>query len=215
MIDGHICVILAKGHSKRLPNKNKLLFDGQSLVRRTVECAKTAGVFDRIIIDTDDKEIGYECKDIEIHWREQSVLGDEVPSADVVFSIPDIVTSKTVTLLQTTSPLRTPDDVSECLNILNGDIDAESIVSVVRVKNANRVLRMGQYLNPVSFDEQPCCVTNGAIWCVKTPVFLQRRSFITEKTLYYEMPKNRSIDVDTKDDFMHALALWEKGYGKN
>lgn len=215
MTTGHICVILAKGHSIRLPNKNKILFDGQSLTRRAIDCAKAVGLFDRIVLDTDDEAIRYECSDIEVHWREEYVRGDDVPSAEVVFSIPGVENSRTITLLQVTSPLRTPEDVAECLRMLSNDTMSESVVSVVRVKNANRILRMGGYLSPISTDEQPCCVTNGAIWCVKTAVFLRRRSFITEKTLYYEMPKTRSVDIDTKDDFMHALALWEKGYGKN
>lgn len=214
---GHTCVILAKGNSRRLPHKNKLLFDGLTLPRRAVECAKSAGIFDRIVLDTDDHEIHCGFSDVEVNWRDESVRGDNVDSAKVILAIPNIADSQTVTLLQPTSPLRDAEDVTKCMIALTSDPSADSIVSVVKIKNSNRIFRMDNYIyiSPITYAVQECCVTNGAIWCIKTPVFMLRRTFITERTIFYEMPKERSVDIDTKDDFLHALALWEKGYGKN
>lgn len=211
----HVCVILAKSHSTRLPHKNRLSFDGLPLYRRTIDCAKISGMFDEIIIDTDDSQILAACSDIRTNYRAEHVRGDDIPSVDVILSISNIESYKTVTLLQTTSPLRTPTDVQKSQEIFRANRSADSLVSVVRIKTANRIFYMNDFLEPISYRMDEACVTNGAIWSSNVLSLRQNRCFITSKTIYYEMPKERSVDIDTRDDFLHALSLWNRGYGKD
>ena len=51
-----IAVIPARGGSKRIPQKNIMDFMGKPLIAWTVEAAQESGVFDRIVVSTDDKE---------------------------------------------------------------------------------------------------------------------------------------------------------------
>ena len=52
-----IAVIPARGGSKRIPRKNIKLFRGKPMITYAIECAKRSGLFDRIIVSTDDDEI--------------------------------------------------------------------------------------------------------------------------------------------------------------
>ena len=52
-----LCVIPARAGSKRLPGKNTGDFLGKPLLVWTVEVAKKSGVFERIILMTDDEKI--------------------------------------------------------------------------------------------------------------------------------------------------------------
>ena len=51
-----LAVIPARGGSKRLPRKNILPFRGHPMLTWTVKAAKKTGIFDRIIVSTEDLE---------------------------------------------------------------------------------------------------------------------------------------------------------------
>ena len=65
----NIAIIPARGGSKRIPHKNIKEFCGKPMIAWSIEAAKTSGLFDRIIVSTDDSEIA----DVARHW------GAEVP----------------------------------------------------------------------------------------------------------------------------------------
>lgn len=52
-----IAVIPARGGSKRIPRKNIKLFAGKPIIAYSIEAAKACGLFDRIMVTTDDQEI--------------------------------------------------------------------------------------------------------------------------------------------------------------
>jgi pseudaminic acid cytidylyltransferase len=53
----NVAVIPARGGSKRLPRKNIREFAGQPMIAYAIQCALRSGVFDRVIVSTDDEEI--------------------------------------------------------------------------------------------------------------------------------------------------------------
>ncbi len=53
----NVCIIPARGGSKRIPRKNIKEFCGKPIIAYGVEAAKKSGLFERIIVSTDDKEI--------------------------------------------------------------------------------------------------------------------------------------------------------------
>lgn len=52
-----ICLIPARGGSVRVPRKNIRQFLGRPMLTYAIETAKEAGVFDLIVVSTDDQEI--------------------------------------------------------------------------------------------------------------------------------------------------------------
>ena len=57
MTNHTLAVILARGGSKRIPRKNIRPFLGKPMIAWSIEAARAAGVFDRIVVSTDDDEI--------------------------------------------------------------------------------------------------------------------------------------------------------------
>jgi pseudaminic acid cytidylyltransferase len=52
-----IAIIPAKGHSSRIPRKNIREFHGRPIISYSIEAAKASGLFDMIVVSTDDEEI--------------------------------------------------------------------------------------------------------------------------------------------------------------
>lgn len=52
-----LCVIPARGGSKRIPRKNIKSFHGQPMISYSIRAARECGLFDTIIVSTDDEEI--------------------------------------------------------------------------------------------------------------------------------------------------------------
>ena len=81
-----IAVIPARGGSTRIPRKNILEFHGKPIIAYSIETAKASGLFDRIIISTDDREIAevavqYGATDI--HERRPEHARNEVGTQEV------------------------------------------------------------------------------------------------------------------------------------
>ena len=57
-----IAVIPARGGSKRIPRKNIKIFNGKPMIAWSIEAAKSTGLFDHIIVSTDDAEIAEVAK---------------------------------------------------------------------------------------------------------------------------------------------------------
>ena len=53
----NICIIPARGGSKRIPRKNIRLFNGLPMIAWSIKAAQHSNCFDRIIVSTDDAEI--------------------------------------------------------------------------------------------------------------------------------------------------------------
>lgn len=64
-----IAIIPARGGSKRIPRKNIKPFYGKPMIAWSIEAAKSSGLFERVIVSTDDVEIA----------EVASQLGAEVP----------------------------------------------------------------------------------------------------------------------------------------
>jgi pseudaminic acid cytidylyltransferase len=88
-----IAVIPARGGSVRIPYKNIRLFHGKPIMAYSIEAAKDSGIFDRIIVSTDDDEIAAVAIQYgaEVHARavDDGVRGTQEVAAEVLEGIPD------------------------------------------------------------------------------------------------------------------------------
>src|SRR3989339_859276 len=82
-----VAIIPARGGSKRIPGKNVKLFAGKPIIAYSIQAAKDAGLFDRIIVTTDSEEIAAVARQ---HGAETPFLrpaelaDDHTPTAPVV-----------------------------------------------------------------------------------------------------------------------------------
>lgn len=74
-----IAIIPARGGSKRIPRKNIKPFAGKPMIAWSIEAAITSGLFDRIIVSTDDLEIATVAKKFgaEVPFTRPDELSDD------------------------------------------------------------------------------------------------------------------------------------------
>ena len=66
----NICVIPARGGSRRIPRKNIKEFNGKPIIAYSIEAALKSNCFGQVIVSTDDDEISKSCKKI---WCSSSI----------------------------------------------------------------------------------------------------------------------------------------------
>ncbi|RCW21176.1 N-acylneuraminate cytidylyltransferase [Ciceribacter lividus] len=190
---------------------------GKPLIHWTVKAALTSGICDRVTVNTDDIEIAEAAQNAgaEVPFmRPPHLATNEATTFDVVEHA--ITTLKVapdyIVLLQPTSPLRSGDDIRSAFALIERT-GAPAVVSVSAFDKPWPVLRRveASVLNPVPEPSRgaPTHQLNGAIYIERLQPFLNTRSFTPPGALAYEMPRDRSIDVDTALDFKiaHAIAL--------
>ena len=81
-----ICIIPARGGSKRIPKKNIKDFFGKPLIAYSIEIAKKSELFDDIIVSTDDKKIADIAKKYgaSVQMRPDELSDDFTGTGDVV-----------------------------------------------------------------------------------------------------------------------------------
>lgn len=85
----NLCVIPARGGSKRLPGKNVRMFFGRPVIAYAIELANRSGLFDCVLVSTDDNKITKVARDwgAGIHRRSPETATDEATDYDVIKEI--------------------------------------------------------------------------------------------------------------------------------
>jgi CMP-N,N'-diacetyllegionaminic acid synthase len=218
-----LAVIPARGGSKGLLGKNILPLAGKPLIAWTIESAIESKYIDKCIISTDDQEIA----DISLKYggdvpfmRPSELATDKANSIDVITHSIEAIEEKyaLIILLQPTSPLRNSFDIDNALELLENK-HAGALVSMVEIRHpvewAARIsgdLHIPELVTTLSKntrrqDFEKRYELNGAIYISISDLFTKQNSFISNHTIAYVMPKERSIDIDDEIDFKFAEYL--------
>ncbi len=207
-------LIPARGGSKGLPKKNLYLFNKKPLIQWTIECALESNSLDRIIVNTDDESIAdfSRSKGVEVPFlREPHLAQDNSRIVDAVLNVLEkIINFDFILLLQPTSPLRTKEDITNIIK-LQKQYNASSLVSVCEAKenpalfyeinNDNYLSKsFKQYKGSNRQEYKRNYIINGALYFSSVENLKKNKSFITNKTIPYVMPRERSIDIDDITD---------------
>lgn len=85
-----LAIITARGGSKRIPKKNIREFCGKPILCYSIEAAKNAGVFDTIMVSTDDQDIARIAKDTGADvpfFRSPETSNDYASTDDVIMEV--------------------------------------------------------------------------------------------------------------------------------
>ena len=185
-------IILARAGSKRLPGKNTKTLIDKPLIEWTIQAAVNSKI-DKTILSTDCLSCKMIAEDygIEVYDRTDHLASDTTTSADVILDLMKNIKGFThILLLQPTSPLRTADDI-------DGIIRYYQIVSKyyekITVVSANIKTRN----------------INGALYMSEWNQFLEDKKF--EEDYIYWMTPEKSIDIDTQEDFEKAEKILRGG----
>lgn len=210
-----LAIIPARGQSKGLPRKNILPINNRPLIYWTINAAQRSQIIDRVILSSEDEEIIGVAKTLGCDvpfTRPQCLATDEAQSIDVVLhAIDELSGYDFVVLLQPTSPLRTGVDIDEAFRHMKS-LHASSCVSVCEASESpywmyviNKDGHMKSVLSSQSITQRqklpPTYILNGAIYIANVDWLKKNKNFLADGCVPYVMPKNRSLDIDTIQDF--------------
>jgi CMP-N,N'-diacetyllegionaminic acid synthase len=216
-----LCIIPARGGSKRLPGKNTKLLNGKPLVFYTIDCCIKSGLFDKIIFTSDDSAILNIVADsyssvVNIEKRPADLSSDTSKVIDTVIHYIDSAYDQTWLTLPT-SPLKTPTDFIDACKMLKYDVD--SVISYTEMEfppslgitiTHDSIIKDYDSRNPWqngnsrSQDHPIVYRPNGAIYGAWTSSLKTNKNYYAGITKGLFMPRNRSIDIDTQFDFDFA-----------
>lgn len=220
-----VAIIPARAGSKRLPKKNSRALGGIPLVQWTINSAVASGIFDLIVVSSDDSEILEIAKESNLYCivRPRDLASDEASTQDVIkhalqFLHKDGYLINNFMLLQPTSPLRSAKDIKEAHRLMV-EQKAECVVSVCPAEHSplwcntlNDKKSMKDFLLSSSLgkrsQELPTFYRlNGSIYLAKVKSYIEKNSFFFDGSIAYIMPCERSVDIDTEHDFNYASYL--------
>ncbi len=225
-----IAIILARGGSKGLPRKNIRDVEGKPLIVWTIEAGQKSQYIDRLVLSSEDQEIiniakKYNC---EVPFvRPLELAADDTKSIDVILDVLNKLQEKFdyVVLLQPTSPLRLAEDIDNTIELCIKR-NENACVSVTEPSkspywmfelNRDGYLRqlIKQKKRPHRRQDLPkSYAVNGAVYVAKSDWLYKTKNFLTDETIAYLMPSERSIDIDCEYDLLIADYLLHKSKDK-
>ncbi|MBI3046056.1 MAG: acylneuraminate cytidylyltransferase family protein [Candidatus Harrisonbacteria bacterium] len=221
----NICLIPARGGSKRIPKKNIVDFHGKPMIAHTIEAAIKSGLFgDSIYISSDSEEIlnaADSYKGVKKILRPAEISGDKASLEDVTAHLLKNVKTKFdyLCLLMPNCPLRNSEDVKKSYEILR-KLKKNCLMSVVdyywlypfwalEEKNGRLDFFFGKKYLVDSKKLPKVYCPSGAVRWVKVANFLKEKKYYGKDLGKYVIPFERSVDIDTFEDLELAKKLFK------
>lgn len=227
---GHniLCVIPAKGGSVRLARKNLLLLGGKPLLAWAVEAALKSKLMTKVIVSTEDERVSAAARSFGAETpfvRPDHLARDPAGVVDVALHAIDEMRSQgmeyeTLIILLPTCPFRTADDILGAFQLFKTS-EARFLMSVAEYDHTpfaamafdekHRLLPyFPNYIGAKSQAMPKAYRSNGAIHILNVGAFERERSYYAQPLIGYEMPWQRSIDIDTEYDLRFAESLLQR-----
>ena len=222
-----LCTICARGGSKGVPNKNLHPLLGKPLIAYSIEQAVASGLFGAIAVSSDSDDI----LTVAAHYgadylvrRPPDLASDTAPKLPAIRHCAleaermagcqyDVFVD-----LDATSPLRLPEDIAGAIlllevravsNVITGAPSRRSPYFNLIELDAAGVARLSKPLPaPIARrqDAPRCYDMNASIYVWQRRTLLDSDALFQRDTLLFEMPEERSVDIDSVLD-LHIVEL--------
>ena len=228
MVSRRIAIILARGGSKRLPRKNILDLGGKPMLAWSIEAALESGLFDRVLVSTDSKEIAELGRKFgaEVPFLRVSASDDESPTSLATHAALqqaeyywqtrfDIVAQ-----LMANCPLRGYEEIRQGMHAFEKS-GAPSQISCFRFgwmnpwwavtlgENGSPTPLFPEALKKRSQDQPPVYCPTGALWIANRDAFIASQNFYMQGHRFQEIPWMAGMDVDDIEDYKMVQACWQ------
>ena len=222
-----VAIIPARGGSKRIPRKNIRDFAGKPMLAHSVRCALESGLFDRVIVSTDDDEIARVATSIgaEVPFVRPDALSDDYAgTVDVVAHAVEWLQKQAAVLsavccIYATSPFTRSDDLKHGLALLESGewhyvFSATSFAfPIFRAfqKDTSRGVQMffPEHLNSRSQDVPEALHDAGQFYWGRPESWLRREPVFGVRSTVVMIPRWRVQDIDTLEDWDRAQLMWQ------
>ena len=223
-----VAIIPARGGSKRIPRKNIKLFHGQPMLAYSIRAAQNSGLFDRIVVSTDDEEIAAMARQ----------LGAETPFvrpaelADDFSTTVDVIRHSVLALQQqgepvdyacciyATAPFVQPQYLQQGLQQLQAHPDKAYAFSVttfpfpiqraIRINAAGEIEAMHpEHRNTRSQDLEEAYHDAGQFYWARAQAWIERAVVFSSQSLAVILPRYLVQDIDTQEDWLRAEFMYD------
>ncbi|VXD10673.1 cytidylyltransferase domain-containing protein [Marinoscillum sp. 108] len=230
----NLAIIPARGGSKRLLKKNLRLLNGKPLVQYTLEAVVDSGVFDTVILSSDDDDIlgiAGNVKGVTPQKREAEMATDKRKVIDLIKDIAERDEVKntfdTIGLFLPTCPFRTARHIKEGFALLTREdysvvsiTDMSDPVQLTLSMNDENLINPEAVLSPSplvtgqtrSQDFEKIYRVNGGFYIAWLDKFRQKANFFDGRVKGYYIDKLHSVDIDYELDFEWAEYLLRKNH---
>lgn len=226
-----IAIIPARGGSKRIPRKNIRPFCGKPMIARSIEAALESGVFDSVVVSTDDEEIAAvaESCGAQAPFRRPPEL-----SNDRAATIPVIAHAirwweenrtpvEFACCIYATAPFLRAEFLSEGFRTLKNKLDAEFAISVtsyafpifraIQLAESGRVEMFWPENDIKRSQDLPEALHDaGQFYWGRKNAFLENEGFFTAKSYPVVLPRHLVQDIDTPEDWERAERMFSVAF---
>ena len=222
----NMCVIPARGGSKRILRKNIKEFNGKPIIAYSIEAALKSNCFDQVIVSTDDNEIAEVAKK---YGAQVPFLRPDELSDDYTGTIPVIKHAiewmednkssvENVCCLYATAPFIQSQTISQAYQQLR-NLKADYCFSVtsfvfpiqraIKIVEKNKVsMFYPEHFNTRSQDLEEAYHDAGQFYWGKAQAFKDESPIFTEVATPYILPRYLVQDIDTPEDWIRAEAMY-------
>ncbi|NPA46980.1 MAG: pseudaminic acid cytidylyltransferase [Chlorobi bacterium] len=217
-----IAIIPARGGSKRIPRKNIKDFLGKPIIAYSIEAALGSGLFDEVMVSTDDEEIASVARRYGAgvpFMRSARTADDYATLADVTAEVLERYSRDQnrkfdyVAVLLPTAPFVDAADLRQSFEKLTAS-DADGLFPVVPfpapVQRAlhfqgDKIKMMHpENLNKRSQDLSPAYYDAGQYYWIKYDTFVRERKLWTDNVTAVVISPLKAQDIDTPEDWKLA-----------
>ncbi len=213
-----IAIITARGGSKRIPRKNIKEFCGKPILAYSIEAARTSGLFDTVMVSTDDREIAELARKYGAEvpfFRSERTAGDFATTNDVLLEVLEEYEKRGECYdlgccIYPTAPFVTASKLKDALGRLEGS-GADTLIPVVAfsyppqramvVREDRLVFEYPRYLDSRSQDLEPHYHDVGQFYLFYTEAFRRNGKLMVGNILPYVVSEMEVQDIDNQTDW--------------
>lgn len=214
-------IITARGGSKRIPRKNIKEFCGKPIMAYSIEAALNAGVFNTVMVSTDDREIAETAKRYGAEvpfFRSEKTSNDYATTYQVLEEVLEEYEKRgecfdSVCCIYPTAPFLSPARLKSAMELLE-ETKADSVLPVVKfsfppqrgviLEDGYLKFKWPEHRLTRSQDLEPFYHDVGQFYCVNTASFKVQHMLVMEKTVPVIMSEMEIQDIDTEEDWQLA-----------
>lgn len=217
----NLCIIPARGGSKRIPRKNIRPFMGKPIIAYSIEAALKSGIFDEVMVSTDDEEFAKVARQYGASvpfLRSEATSNDYAGTEDVMKEVIDEYRKigkefDNFCCLYSTAPFVTSERLKEAYAMLNDTIDAAFTVvqysypiqrSLKKNENGYVEMNFPQYADARTQDLEPIYHDAGQFYFVKVKAFENEFTLWCKRTTPLVLSELEVQDLDTLTDWQLA-----------
>ena len=221
-----LCIIPARGGSKRIPRKNIKPFMGKPIMAYSIEAALKSSLFDKVMVSTDDEEFAEVAKQYGASvpfLRSEATANDYATTVDVLMEVIETYKQRgmefdTICCLYSTAPFVTSDRLKEAYSKLSDNVDAcfTMVEYSYPIQRSLRINEVGQvemiypeHLKSRTQDMEKVYHDAGQFYFVKTKTLIAEKTVWCKRTAPLVLSELEVQDLDTLTDWQLAEMKYE------